>query len=186
MKSLLKPLYLAVVAAMFTVCVESSYAQGAINATATISATAAGGGLFNYTITLQNTGTSALQSLWYGWTPSGDNLNPSTLSLSGFGSSLGWSGSALGNSIVWQGNGSDMLAGGASATFTFESDATLAQITASPSGESFAYTGGFDASPSTSVFSPVVAVPEPSSLGLLAAGLPVALLAFRRLKISRK
>jgi len=59
-------------AAGLVVAAESSHAQGAM---ATISDVAAGGGVFDYTITLQNTGTTALDSFWYAWTVAGNNLH---------------------------------------------------------------------------------------------------------------
>src|SRR5580704_5362226 len=65
-------LCLAVATALAAVTV-SSHAQ---SATATISGVAAGSS-FDYTITLVNTGTDALNSFWYGWTPGVFDL-PST------------------------------------------------------------------------------------------------------------
>jgi hypothetical protein len=147
------------------------------SATATISGVAAGG-VFDYTITLHNTGTTALDSFWYAWTLSGNNLSAG---ISNPGSSLGWIDTALeGNtSISWEGNSSNTLAVGQSATFTFASTETPSAITKSPSGESVAYVSGTgpntfdqnDPGVASPVFSPtLVAVPEPSSLTLLIVG----------------
>ena len=172
------------VAAGLAVSTVSSHAQ---NATATISGVAAGGGVFDYTITLQNTGTTSLDSFWYAWTLSGNNLSTGITTP---GSSLGWVDTALeGNtSISWEGNSGNTLAVGQSATFTFASTETPSAITTLPSGESVAYVSGTgpdtfgqnspgSASP---VFSPtLVAAPEPSSLGLLLTGLSAAFLIFR-------
>ena len=172
------------VAAGLAASTVSSHAQ---NATATISGVAAGGGVFDYTITLQNTGTTSLDSFWYAWTLSGNNLSTGITTP---GSSLGWVDTALeGNtSISWEGNSGNTLAVGQSATFTFDSTETPSAITTSPSGESVAYVSGTgpdtfgqnspgSASP---VFSPtLVAAPEPSSLGLLLTGLSAAFLIFR-------
>ncbi len=151
----------------------SAVSGQAQSASATISDVAVAGG-YDYTITLDNTGTFNLQSFWYGWTQDGNNLpsNPSTA-----GNSLGWANVLSGNSIMW-GNSSDTaLAPGQSGTFTFFSSSTPAAITASPSGESVAYVGGIDFSQgspgdSTGIFSPTLVVtPEPSSIALLAIGL---------------
>jgi len=153
----------------------SSQAQGAM---ATISDVAAGGGIFDYTITLQNTGTTSLDSFWYAWTLNGNNLSTAIATP---GSSLGWIDTALeGNtSISWEGNSGDALAVGQSATFTFDSTETPLAITTSPSGKSVAYVNGTgpntfeqnDPGVASPVFSPtLVAAPEPSSLGLVAAG----------------
>jgi hypothetical protein len=123
---------------------------------------------------LENTGTIPIESLWYGWTTSGNNL-PSSPMIAG--NSLGWVNSLSGNSIKYTGNSGDALAPNNSATFTFDSTSTPAQITAGTSGESVAYAGAIDFtqnSPgdSSAVFSPtLVATPEPSTLGLFAAGL---------------
>src|ERR1700759_1858277 len=126
--------FLIVTATWLTVPV-SSWAQGA---TATIFEVAVGGGTFEYTITLQNTGTLALNSFWYGWTDFGNNLpsNPSSAA-----NSIGWANVLDFNSIQWQNTtGASALAPGQSATFTFFSTSTLAQLTTAPSGESVAYT----------------------------------------------
>jgi hypothetical protein len=163
------------VAAGLAASTVSSQAQGAV---ATISGVAAGGGVFDYTITLYNTGTTSLDSFWYAWTQSGNNLSAAITTP---GSSLGWTDAALeGNtSISWEGNSGDALAVGQSATFTFDSTETPSAITTSPSGESVVYVNGTgpntfgqnspgSASP---VFSPtLVPAPEPSTMGLVAAG----------------
>lgn len=160
----------------------TSYAQGAV---ATISEVAGGGGTFDYTIMLQNNGTDNLNSFWYGWTLSGNNLpsNPSSA-----GNSLGWANVLDGNSIQWQNTtGASALTPGQTASFTFISTSTLSAITTPPSGESVAYTSDaiqFNqgvAGQSTPVFSPTVApVPEPSSVAILAMGSLVLAGAFKR------
>jgi hypothetical protein len=179
------------VAAGLAVTTVSSHAQ---SATATISGVAAGGGIFDYTITLKNTGTTSLDSFWYAWTLSGNNLSTAITSP---GSSLGWTDTAIeGNtSISWEGNSGNELAEGQSATFTFDSTETPSAITTSPSGESVAYVSGTgpdtfeqnDPGVASPVFSPIlVAVPEPSSPGLLMAGLFVIAGSIRLLAVSRK
>ena len=165
---------LAIVAGM-TATAISGRAQ---DATATISDVAAGGGVFDYTITLHNTGTTSLDSFWYAWTLSGNNL---TTDISNPASALGWTDTAIeGNtSISWEDSaGGHALAAGQSTTFTFDSTESPTAITTSPSGESVAYvsatgpnTFGQNIPGSASpVFSPTL-VPEPSTPGLMAAGL---------------
>jgi hypothetical protein len=176
-----------IAAATWAIFPTSSQGQGAV---ATISEVAGGGGNFDYTLTLQNTGNVDLNSFWYGWTDFGNNLpsNPSSA-----GNSLGWANVLDFNSIQWENNtGASALAPGQSATFTFVSASTLAQITTSPSGESVAYTSDLVqfnqgiAGQSTAVFSPtVVNVPEPS-LGMLAMGSLMLLCALRRRTASSK
>ena len=165
--------------------VVSGHAQ---NASATIFDVPTAGG-YDYTITLNNTGSLSLQDFWYGWTQSGNNLpsNPSNL-----GSSAGWSGSLSGgNSVEWVGNAGSALAPGNSATFTFFSSSTPAAQTTSPAGDSVAYVNGIDfsqgsAGSSTPVFSPtLVAAPEPASVGFLTLGCLGLLAAGRRKPQSR-
>jgi len=182
------------VAAGLAASTTSSHAQGA---TATISDVAAGGGVFDYTILLQDTGSTSLNSFWYGWTTSGNNLpvghNPTTAA-----NTLGWANTLDGNSIKWINSSGTALAPGQSGTFTFVSTATPSAITSSPSGESVAYVNGItftenNPGDSTSVFSPtLVAAPEPSSVSLLMGGL-IALIvllkcpaASRKLRLTQK
>ena len=167
-----KSIYLTLLAAA-GLAASTVSSQATISASATISDTAVAGG-FDYTITLDNTGTSSLSSFWYGWTQVGNNLpsNPSNAA-----NSLGWVNTLDANSIMWGAAGDTALTPGNSATYTFFSTSTPTAITTSPSGESVAYTGSIDfsqgpsSSTATSAFSPVlVASPEPSSIGLLAFG----------------
>jgi len=146
----------------------SSHAQ---SATGSLSGVPAGGG-FNYTLTLTNTGGTVLNSFWYGWTLSGNNLPSFPTSP---GNSLGWANVLSGNSIEWINSTGTALAPGQSGVFTFVSTSTPVQITTPPAGESVAYVNGIDFSQnlpgdSTPVFSPTLVVPEPSSFALLIAG----------------
>jgi hypothetical protein len=135
--------------------------------TATIYGVAAGSS-YDYTITLQNTGSYALNSFWYGWTTSGDNLasDPTTAA-----NSLGWSNDISGNSIKWTNSAGAALAAGASATFTFVSTSSPSALATSPSGESVAYVGAIDfsedtAGDSSAVFSPTLVSPPAPVLGV--------------------
>jgi len=150
---------------------SSALAVGTITASATLSDVQVGS-TYDYTLTLHNTGTLPIESFWYGWTTSGNNLpsdptNP--------GNSLGWNNLLDANSIEYTGNAGNSLAPATFATFTFDSTSTPAQITAGISGESVAYVGAIDFTQNTPgdsspVFAPV-AVPEPSTLGLFVGGL---------------
>jgi hypothetical protein len=183
MKTMLKPAKYALglaIAAALTASIQPSQAQ---SATATISDVAAGGGLFNYTILLHNTGNANLNSFWYGWTQLGNNLPSDPTNL---GNSLGWANIPDSNSIMWQNSTGLALAPGQTGTFTFESSSTLAAITAPPSGESVAYEGTIDfsqnvAGDSTGIFSPTVAAtPEPATIALVASALPILAVSYRR------
>ncbi|MGA2246598.1 MAG: hypothetical protein ABSH48_16525 [Verrucomicrobiota bacterium] len=172
------PIALVIAGALVTSAV-SGHGQGAV---ATISDVPASGG-YDYTITLQDTGSTVLNSFWYGWTTSGNNLPP-TSNPSDLGNNLSWGQSVFGgNSIQWVNSTGTALAPGASGTFTFFSTTTPSAITTLPSGESVAYVHGIDFSQgspgdSTSVFTPTT-VPEPTTWALLACG-SLGLLAFGR------
>jgi hypothetical protein len=175
MTSIIRSIHLSLaVAATLAAATVSSHGQ---SATATISGFATGVS-FDYTITLKNTGSQALNSFWYGWTTSGNNLpsDPSSAA-----NSLGWGNAVDGNSIEWVNSTGTALAPGASATFTFASSFPPSVITASPSGESVAYVGAIDfsqstAGDSTAAFSPTFVSPSSPTLALTAhpAGLPTA------------
>jgi PEP-CTERM motif len=162
----------------------SGHAQ---SASATISYTTAGAN-YDYTITLLNTGATDLNGFWYGWTYDGNNLPSVPTSL---GNSLGWDNDPDGNSVEWENTYGTALAPGQSGTFTFVSSSSPTDLTTSPAGESVAYVYGIDGSQdypgySTDVFSPVLEVPEPSSVALLAAGVGIVGFALRRQILRRQ
>jgi hypothetical protein len=150
----------------------SAVVSQAQSAMATISGVAAGSD-FDYTLTLINTGTQSLNDFWYGWTGAGNNLPSDPISAA---NSLGWDNDLDRNSIQWINNYGTSLSPGQSATFTFVSTSPLSAITQPPAGRSVAYVCGIDfsqgvAGDSTVPFTPtIVTAPEPSSMGLLAAG----------------
>jgi hypothetical protein len=143
----------------------------------TISDAAAGGGVFDYTMTVKNTGTEAIESLWVGWIPGVFDIS----SPSNPQNSLGWGNSiSAGASLQYAGTASTALLTGQTGTFTFASTSTPAQFMSHAAGDSTAY--GVNAAngqlsfslsgPDTLTFNPTVAVaaPEPSTFGLLAVG----------------
>jgi hypothetical protein len=146
-------------------------------ATATISDTSLGGGEFNYSITLKDTGTGNLGTFWYSWVP-GEDFMP--VSPTNIVAPTGWTdlitnaGSGDGFAIQFV-SSSAPLTPGATDTFTFTSTATPAQIAGDspfhstmPVDTAFVYSGapfsdaGFQLE--------VAAVPEPSSVALAACG----------------
>jgi hypothetical protein len=169
-------LFALAVAAGLAASAISSHAQ---SATATLSGVAAGGGAFDYTLTLNNTSaTAALNAFWYGWTLSGNNLpfgdNPTSAT-----NSLGWVNQLDNNSIQWVNLTGTPLAPGTSTTFSFVSTATPSAISTFPSGQSVAYETVLgieedaqnEPGVASQVFSPtLVAAPEPSSVSLLVVG----------------
>jgi len=157
-----------------TVCLMTSaaavYGQGAA---ATISGVPVTGG-YDYTIILQDTGTTVLNSFWYGWTADGNNLPSSPSNL---GNNVGWDQALFfGNSIEWQNSTGTTLNPGDSAIFTFFSPDSPSAITTDPAGGSVAYVNGIDFSQgspgsSTPAFSPTLTpAPEPSSEALIGLG----------------
>ena len=158
------------IAAGLAASTVSSHAQGAL-ASATIYGVAVSGG-YDYTISLGNNGTEDLNTFWYGWTFDGNNLpsDPSDVA-----NNLGWDNELSGNSIIWANSSGSALAPGQTGTFTFFSTDSPADITTSPSGGSYVYTGnGIFNGDSAGPFSPSLVsapVPEPPSCALLVAGI---------------
>jgi hypothetical protein len=146
-----------------------------------------GGGTYDYTITLQNTGATAIGSFWYAWTPGAFYLGTAPTSPAG---QVGWNktvSSALGGSSIQfvASSSAFYLATGQSATFTFVSTDTPASLAGnspvhpgSPTGSSFLYQAGLFSDAGAEII--VQSVPEPSSLGLLSAAGLLGLLTLRK------
>jgi hypothetical protein len=161
--------------------VESSLAQGTIFASATLTEVGTAGSEFEYSLTLDNTGTVPINSLWYGWVQGSFDLPSVPTSIISLN---GWSGVADGDSIQFEnGTGSAIPAGGFG-TFTFETTSGPAAMTSgttdgAPTGASVAYgaangpsTFGENGNGSSGPIVPTLTtVPEPSTLGLMATGL---------------
>lgn len=152
----------------------SSHAQDVL-VTTSLSSVTAGGGVFDYTLTLNNTGSEAIESFWLGWVPGSFNVS----SPSSAGNNLGWTSTLDGSSVQYGGTAGTALAAGHSGTFTFDSTTTPAQFMAQTgeAGDSTAY--GVNAAngqlsftlspPDTETFALTVA-PEPSTFAILALG----------------
>jgi len=196
-KSLFAPARLALaLAAGLAAFTTTSRAQ--ITATGTVSAAPAGGGSFDYTITLHNSASStdSIQSFWYAWIP-GQFYLPSAPTSTAFPLPFAWSAAAFTiapneSSIQFYTSSSIYaLAPGGSFSFTYASMDTPAQEFGNsanyagnpPVGTSVVYQGGFLTTPSdTFVVQPA---PEPSSIALLLAGSLGLLVAVRRGKLAR-
>jgi hypothetical protein len=153
-----------------------------ISASATLTETGTSGSEFDYTLTLDNTGTVPINSLWYGWVPGSFDLPSSPTSITALS---GWSGDADGNSIQFENGTGSAIAPGTFGSFTFETTFGPAAMTSGmndgkPTGSSVAYaspTGpatfgenqpGVSSGP---IVPTLQSVPEPSTFGLLATGL---------------
>ncbi|HEX3623971.1 MAG TPA: PEP-CTERM sorting domain-containing protein [Verrucomicrobiae bacterium] len=146
-----------------------------VNVSTSLNYATGAGGVYDYTLTLDNLGPEEIESLWLGWVPGSFNI----ASPSSPGNNLGWSSTLDGNSIQYLGTSGTALASGNSATFTFDSTTTPAQFTAETgkAGDSTAY--GINAAngqlsfslspPDTETFFLTV-VPEPSTYAILALG----------------
>ena len=163
--------------------------QATLIATGQITATPAGGGSYDYTITLYNSASStvSMESFWYAWTP-GQFYLPSTPT-SYFALQTGWAGVPFANSVqFYTQSAQDAIAPGGSASFNYVSMDTPAQEFGNsgypgnpPVGTSVAYqTSGFGGAADTIVVQPV---PEPSSIAFLVVGSSGLLIAVRRGKI---
>lgn len=140
-----------------------------------------GGGVYNYTLTLDNTGTSPVETFWFAWnTYDYDFMTANPTSIV---TPSGWSDTVTTYYDYYYGydygiefsTSTTPLAGGASLQFSFDSTMTPMQMAGNnptfgnPVGTSYASTGpGF----SGTEFGPFVAqvVPEPSPLALFAVG----------------
>jgi hypothetical protein len=162
------------VAAGLAVSGISSHAQD-VNVTGTLTDVSAGGGVYDYTLILHNTGPEAVQSLWLGWALSSSPVF-NVISPTSPGNNLGWNNVIDGNSIQYGGTSATGIPAGGTGTFTFDSTSTPAQFMSQAAGQSVVYGVNAtqfaieDNSLHSEEFAPSV-VPEPSTIGLLAIGL---------------
>ena len=186
MKAILFPVSFRGILASALLLATVGAAHAATAAKGSISNTDLGGGVFQYTITLTNTGSTSIETFWYAWEPGADFLATSPTNIQ---SPAGWSAFITGGgpndgfAIQWV-TSSAPLAPGNSATFVFESTDTPAQIAgksvffpSTPVGTSFVYQGapfsggsaefvvGGTASPSA----PVISIKRPSTFSTAAS-----------------
>jgi len=166
-----------------------------VMANAQISSQAAGGGFYDYTVTLNNTSAStSIETFWFSWVPGEDFLPSSPTSVQ---APTGWTYSIKGGPYYYYGYSyydgyslefttpSTPLAAGASLTFGFVSPDSPNAIAGDnpyfgyPIGTSYVFSGG-NASGTSEQFLVQTVVPEPSSLNFIAAGLTGLLVGRRR------
>ena len=175
MKTALKQISFKVSLTLFIVLgtVSTVFAQGETG-TATLSGVPAAG-MYDYTLTLHNTGTVPIGTFWYAWVP-GEFFLPS--SPSSPTTPLGWSASTPSSSgrysVEYTASSGYALAGGGTLSFGFTSPDTPATLAGNspaypgtPIGTSFLYSGGPFSDAGYQFV--VQSVPEPSALGFLGA-----------------
>jgi hypothetical protein len=113
--------------------IAGSAANAALQADATVTSSPLGGGVYHYTVSLHNSGTTTVGTLWFSWIPGENFMTAVPTSIT---SPAGWTGSLFGGagsvSILWQANtaASRLAAGGTLATFSFNSTHTPSQMSA--------------------------------------------------------
>lgn len=178
-------------AAVLITSAFSSHAQNSLTATATLSDVPSGGA-FDYTLTLQNTGSVGINALWYGWIQGVFNLPVTGSSLQNVQNSLNWTAINDGNSIQFENLSGSALAAGASMTFTFSSTAapgsfitdTLSRPVASVAYASATGPSTFGQSQNGVASDPIptvlVPAPEPSSTVLAVGGFALAFASWKK------
>lgn len=180
-------------AAALIACCIAVPAWASEQASAQMTSLSLGGGEFQYTIGLTDTGTTNIQTFWYSWIPGQDYMpvSPTAIQQPADWSNLITGGSpGDGYAIQWV-TSSSPLTPGSSFDFSFDSTATPATLAGNasfhpgtPIGTSFIYSG---APFSDAGFEFVVdSVPEPSALKVLPLGAIVLIcLAWRRFQRKR-
>jgi hypothetical protein len=156
---------------------SASFAQGELGS-GTVSGS--GSGPFSYSLTFSDGAgaTSPIGSVWYSWIPGFFYLPSSPTSAS---APSGWTAAVDGDSVQYIASSSayDIQPGHSLSGFGYNAAFSPAQLAAAPnSGDSYAYSAGLF-SDNGEEFT-VQAVPEPSSLGFLGAGVLGLALAGRR------
>lgn len=186
MKTLRPPCLLSIrltlaLAAALAVSTVNSRAQA--DASAQITYQALGGGVYDYTLTLNNTGSSPLQTFWFAW-DANYNYDFMTAYPTSIGAPSGWTGSVSEYYDYYYGynygvefsTSTSPLAANGILNFSFDSTMTPTDMGGFndtygyPVGTSYVSTGpDFSGTPSGPFVAEVV-VPEPSSLAFFAVG----------------
>jgi hypothetical protein len=184
---------LRLVLSLFFMLGATHNSQAQTVATAEINDTPLGGGVYDYSIILTDTGSTPIETFWFSWIPGADFLltKPTNIvSPTDWTANITGSDNASdGNAIQWVTPASSTTAPldpGDSLTFSFDSTDTPAAIAGDsvyganpPVGTSFVYSGAPFSGTSDEFI--VQSVPEPSSLDLLVVGmLGVCCLGWRR------
>jgi hypothetical protein len=149
---------------------------GALSASSTITPQQLGPNSYEYSLSLTNTGTTPIGTLWFGWIPAYDLL-PSAPTR--FVAPAGWTGTNAPDffgvaSAQWVNTASPLQPGQTLTGFKFDSPDSPATIDGTsayfglPVKESYVYIGA-PQTDSGFAFTPTTVVPEPASAALLLA-----------------
>ena len=164
---------------------------GTLSASATFTDTQVSPGVYQYDITLNDTGSTTIGTFWFSWVP-GDGFM--TVTPTAIQSPSGWTSMTTNSGAAIQWVDSGLLNAGASQSgFEFDSTLTPAQlegpssIPSDPVATSFVYSGApFSDAGLQFVVTPLgSSVPEPGTMGLVVLGVGVAGLV-RRLSQRRR
>ncbi len=172
---------------LLLMCVTTRNAHATIDAAVTISSQDAGGGAFNYTLTLNNhaASTSPIETLWFSWIPGLDFMSVGPTAET---APTGWdtfveTGYYGGYSVRYTTTTAPLNPNG-QLQFSFTSTVTSNELAGNdsvfgyyPELTTYLYSQSIEAGDVTSVLAQqVAAVPEPSTLALVGLGTLVAAL----------
>ena len=172
------------------ICTGATIFASGLDATATYTDSLVSPGVYQYDLTLNNTGTTPIGTFWFSWVP-GDNfmsVSPTNIAdPSGWGDIITTGGPSNGSAILWTANttANELAAGNSLSGFNFDSTLTPTQLMGMASGTpvpittTFVYIGqpfgdaGLQivATPAT-----IAATPEPGTIMITA--LAFGLIAF--------
>jgi hypothetical protein len=187
--------FAGIVAAVVAGVFAAGSAQGSVSATGSVTAVPDGPNNFLYTVTLNNTGTTNIDTLWFGWLP--DNYDFLTSVPTPTKTPANWASYVesgyYGSSIEFYDTGSSPIGmGQSSSSFQFTSpdspDVIGGDNELFPFPETYSYVyssppagpGQDPDSASSVIFSMPVAAPEPTGLAVIAIGGAMTLLGSRR------
>ena len=163
---------------------------GGISATATYTDTQVSPGLYDYTLTLNNTGSTNIGTFWFGWVPGAGFLSAAPTNIT---NPSGWVDKTTnGNAAIqWTTTLMPLTAGQSLTGFSFESTETPGQLLLNYTGTG---TGAGDPVTTSFVYiaaplndpgyqlaaQPAATTPEPASLALMATGSALLSLCWRQ------
>lgn len=157
-------------------------ALAALGGSAVVTNTAFNGSVYSYTISVNNTGTTPIGTLWFAWIPGQNYLTSTPIAIT---SPAGWTSSVIGSganqSIRWTTSSltQDIDAGGSLAGFSFTSAMSPTQLAGNspsfpgtPVTTSFFYSGGAFSDAGFRFVASVI--PAPGSAAALAGAIILA------------